>query len=144
MMDIQAALGLHQLERLERNLVRRREIWSRYDRAFSDLPVTLPLGEEEGLRHACHLYTLLLDLDELGASRDEVQRLLHERKIGTGIHYRALHLHKYYRDTLRTRAGELSNAEWISERTLSLPLSAKLSDQDVADVIYEVRRALAH
>ena len=67
MMDLQAALGLHQLDRVEANLERRRYIWARYDTAFADLPVFLPAAEEEGTRHARHLYALLLDIDRLRA-----------------------------------------------------------------------------
>ena len=142
MMDLQAALGIHQLARVEANLVRRREIWNRYDAAFRDLPVFLPPPEEPGTRHARHLYTLLLDVDRLSATRDAVQLALHKQNIGTGIHYRAIHLHAYYRDTFGYRPEDFPNANWISERTLSLPLSPKLSDQDVEDVVFAVRRTL--
>jgi dTDP-4-amino-4,6-dideoxygalactose transaminase len=111
-----------------------------YDAAFGDLPVFLPAPEEEGTRHARHLYSLMLDVDRLALTRDEVQAALHQQNIGTGIHYRAVHLHEFYREHLP--AGRLPNAEWISERTLSLPLSPKLSDEDVESVIVAVRRAL--
>jgi dTDP-4-amino-4,6-dideoxygalactose transaminase len=142
MTDIQGALGLHQLARVESNLVRRREIWAQYDEAFAGLPVILPLPEEPGTRHARHLYTLLVDLDRLRGGRDEVQAALHHQRIGTGIHYHALHLHRYYRETFGYVSGDFPNAEWISERTLSLPLSPKLSDEDVQDVIFAVRKTL--
>jgi len=144
MMDIQAALGLHQLRRVEHNLPRRVEIWSRYDEAFADLPVFLPPPEEEGTRHARHLYTLLLDIDRLRVGRDEVQAALHELRIGTGIHYRALHLHRYYRERWDLQPGDCPNAAWISDRTVSLPLSPKLTDSDVDDVVDAVRRVLHH
>jgi dTDP-4-amino-4,6-dideoxygalactose transaminase len=144
MMDLQAALGLHQLDRVEANLVRRQDIWTRYDQAFADLPVFLPPPEERGTRHARHLYTLLLDIEHLSGGRDDVQAALHEQRIGTGIHYRALHLHRYYRETYGYAPGDLPNAEWIAERTLSLPLSPKLTSQDVEDVIRAVRRTVVH
>jgi len=144
MMDLQAALGLHQLERVEKNLARRQEIWARYDQAFGDLAVFLPAEEEKNTRHARHLYTLLLDIEKLRASRDEVQTALHKQNIGTGIHYRALHLHRYYRETYGFKRGELPHAEWISDRTMSLPLSTKLNDEDVEDVIFAVRGTIEH
>jgi dTDP-4-amino-4,6-dideoxygalactose transaminase len=144
MMDLQAALGIHQLRRVEANLVRRQEIWARYDEAFADLPVFLPTPEEEGTRHARHLYTLLLEVERLKADRDEVQLALHKQQIGTGIHYKALHLHRYYRETFGYERGQLPNAEWISDRTLSLPLSPKLTDTDVDDVVFAVTRTLEH
>jgi dTDP-4-amino-4,6-dideoxygalactose transaminase len=144
MMDLQASLGLHQLERVERNLARRQQIWIRYDQAFGDLPAFLPPPEEEGTRHARHLYTLLLDIDRLRVDRDEVQAALHRQRIGTGIHYRALHLHHYYRETYRYRLGDLPSSEWISDRTLSLPLSPKLTDGDVESVIFAVSHTLEY
>jgi dTDP-4-amino-4,6-dideoxygalactose transaminase len=144
MTDMQAALGIHQLRRVEANLARREEIWSRYDSALASLPVFLPAAPEKGTRHARHLYTLLLDIDRLRAGRDEIQLALHRQRIGTGIHYKALHLHRYYAETFGTTRGTLPQAEWISDRTLSLPLSPKLGDDDVEDVILAVRRTLEH
>lgn len=144
MTDLQAALGLRQLRRIEKNLLRRQEIWKRYDEAFADLPVVLPAPEEPDTRHARHLYTLMLEIERLRASRDEVLQMLHRQNIGTGIHYRALHLHRYYRKRFGYAPGDLPVSEWISERTLSLPLSAKLSDRDVDDVITAVRNTLRH
>ncbi len=95
-------------------------------------------------RHARHLYTLLADIENAGITRDEVLSSLHRQNIGTGVHYRALHLHPYYRETFDYAPGDFPNAEWISDRTISLPLSPKLTDDDVEDVIAAVRRALHH
>jgi dTDP-4-amino-4,6-dideoxygalactose transaminase len=142
MMDLQAALGIHQLARVEESLRRREAVWEAYDEAFAELPVFLPAPPAPGTRHARHLYTLLLDLDGLSPSRDEVLTALHRQNIGTGVHYRALHLHPYYAETFGYRPGDFPVAEWISERTLSLPLSPKLTDEDVADVIAAVHRTL--
>src|SRR5262249_24953002 len=144
MTDLQASLGIHQLRRVEENLVVRRDLWAYYDDAFADLPVFPVPPEEPGTRHARHLYTLLLDLDRLRAGRDEVQRALPGQRIGTGVHYRALHLHRYYKEALGYARGDLPNAEWISERTLSLPLSPKLTDDDVLDVVAAVRGTLTY
>lgn len=144
MMDLQAALGLHQLARVEQNLVRRRQIWERYDNAFAGLPVFVPEPEERNTRHARHLYTLLLDIERLRVGRDDVQMALHRQRIGTGIHYRALHLHRYYQKAFGYKRGDYPEAEWISDRTLSLPLSPKLTDQDVEDVILATRKTVEH
>jgi len=143
MMDLQAALGVHQLARAEANLRRRQEIWRRYDEAFADLPLRTPAPEEPGTRHARHLYTVLLDLERLSRGRDEVLLDLHRQNIGTGVHYRALHLHPYYSEASGHVSGDLPSAEWISDRTVSLPLSPKLTDEDVEDVIAAVCRAVA-
>ena len=143
MMDLQAALGIHQLARVEENLLRREAIWRRYDDAFADVAAVLPAKPAENTRHARHLYTLMVDIDHLDATRDDIIRGLHLRNIGSGVHYRALHLHPYYRDAFGYRRGDLPNAEWISERTISLPLSSGLTDDDVEDVIAAVHATLS-
>ncbi|MCL5291410.1 MAG: DegT/DnrJ/EryC1/StrS family aminotransferase [Actinobacteria bacterium] len=139
MMDVQAAIGIHQLPRLKRYHKRREEIWRAYDEAFADLPLTMPAPPEPETVHARHLYTILLDLDRLTLDRDRFQEALYRKNIGTGIHFVALHLHPYYAHTLGYKRGDFPNAEYISDRTLSLPLSAKLTDDDVGDVIEAVR-----
>jgi dTDP-4-amino-4,6-dideoxygalactose transaminase len=142
MMDIQAAIGIHQLEKLEKYAIRRNEIWKMYNRAFANLPVILPTVIELGTRHSLHLYTLLLKLEELKISRDDFMTLMHRENIGTGVHYTALHLHPYYRKRFGFKRGDFPNAEFISDRTVSIPLSAKLSDEDVQDVISAVQSIL--
>jgi dTDP-4-amino-4,6-dideoxygalactose transaminase len=127
---------------VEENLVRRQEIWARYDEAFRNLPVFVPAAEAPGTRHARHLYTLLIDIDHVAGTRDDVLFALHQENIGTGVHYRAVHLHPYYREAFGYRPGDFPNAEWISDRTLSLPLSPKLTDEDVEDVVAAVHHAL--
>jgi dTDP-4-amino-4,6-dideoxygalactose transaminase len=144
MTDMQAALGIHQLARVEPNLQRRKDIWSRYDASFADLPVWTPTREEDDTRHARHLYTLMLDIDQLAVSRDEVMSALHDQNIGTGLHYRPVHLHEYYRKQFGYQRGDLPTSEWIGNRSLSLPLSPKLTDGDVDDVVVAVRRTLEH
>ncbi len=139
MTDVEAAIGLQQLARIERWAARRREIWDRYNEAFADLPVFVPAPEQEATVHARHLYTVLIDIDRLGVTRDRVQSELHQRMIGTGVHYTALHHNRFYQRELGVREGQFPNTEFIAERTLSLPLSAKLSDRDVEDVIETVR-----
>ncbi len=143
MTDIAAALGLCQLPRVERWLTRREEIWAQYDEAFAGLPCWTPAPAEPETRHARHLYTLLVDCGSLDISRDEIMTELHRKGIGTGVHYRSLHLHPYYRERFGFQAEDFPNAAWISERTISLPLSAKLSDENVQYIIQEVKGLLA-
>ena len=144
MMDIQAAIGIHQLPRVDKYWKRRQEIWSRYNEAFEDLPVFAPAPIEPDTKHAYHLYTLLLDIDNLNLNitRDKLLEEMTKRNIGVGVHYIALHLHPYYQKTFGYKKGAFLNAEWISERTVSLPLSAKLTDEDVEDVIEAVREII--
>jgi dTDP-4-amino-4,6-dideoxygalactose transaminase len=143
MTDIQAAIGLHQLQRLETSWTRRDQIWNYYQEMFSDLPIHLPAADEPNIRHARHLYTAVVVRAECGKGRDHVLNLLAENKIGSGVHYLALHLHPYYRRTFGFKEGDYPNAEWVGEGTFSLPLSAKLSDEDVEDVVQAVRRILS-
>ncbi len=142
MMDIQAAIGYHQLQRIGRYLGVREHIWQRYDEAFQDLRVTTPLPPEPDTVHARHLYTLLLDIDRLKITRDDFLQRMHERNIGTGVHFISVHQHPYYRETFGFQTNDFPTATYISERTVSLPLSAKLTDEDVVDVIAAVREAL--
>ncbi len=140
MMDIQASLGIHQLKRIDKYLKRREKIWEQYNKAFSKLPVICPIEPEKDTVHARHLYTLLLNIDRIGKSRNEVQQELHDLNIGTGIHFISIHLHDYYRKTYGFKPEDFPNAKFISDRTLSLPFSAKLKDDDVEQVI----RAFTH
>lgn len=142
MMDIQAALGIHQLPRVDRYWERRREIWSHYNEAFRDLPALTPSPEEPDTRHAYHLYTLLLETDRLEITRDRFLDEMTKRNIGVGVHFIALHLHPYYANEYGYRRGDFPAAEWISDRTVSIPLSAKLTDDDCDDVIQAVREIL--
>ncbi|MBI4720247.1 MAG: DegT/DnrJ/EryC1/StrS family aminotransferase [Chitinivibrionia bacterium] len=142
MTDVEAAVGLCQLARIEHWAARRREIWQRYNEAFADLPLFVPAPEQEGTVHARHLYTVLIDIDTIGTSRDKVQSELHKRRIGTGVHYTALHHHRFYQRKLGVCEGQFPNTEFIAARTLSLPFSPKLSDEDVGDVIEAVREVV--
>ncbi len=83
-----------------------------------------------------------MDLGRSPVGRDRMLSELHRRGIGSGIHYIALHLHPFYRKAFGYRKGDLPGAEWISERTFSLPLGPKLSDGDVRDVVRSVRQVL--
>ena len=135
MMDIQAAMGIHQLNRIEENLKVRERHWHRYDEAFAGSEFLIIPSEQPHLRHARHLYTLLIDTDKLGASRDQFVNALQAENIGVGIHFIALHLHTFYRERFGWKRGDLPNAEFVSDRTVSLPLSSKLTDDDIEDVI---------
>jgi len=142
MMDIQASIGLHQIERLEKYFEKRKKIWDIYNKAFEGLPLNIPHLEEKDTVHARHLYTLLLDIDRLKISRDEFMQELFRENIGTGVHYISLHLHPYYKDTFGFKKDDFPNSDYISERTVSIPFSAKLTDQDVDDVIEGVTKVL--
>jgi len=142
MMDLQAALGIYQLRRIEENWRRREEIWNAYNAAFADLPCFLPAPPAPNTRHAYHLYTPLIDTDRLGRSRDWVLEAMGKENIGVGVHYLPIHTHPFYRKTYGWKEGMFPQAEWIGARTLSLPLSPALTGEDVADVIAAFRKVL--
>ncbi|MDM8553299.1 DegT/DnrJ/EryC1/StrS family aminotransferase [Desulfococcaceae bacterium HSG7] len=142
MMDIQAAIGVHQLKRVDRYWGHRQNIWQKYNEAFNDLPCITPPNPEPDTRHAYHLYTPLIDIDRFGKSRDWVLNALTAENIGVGVHYLPVHLHPFYRKMFGWKKGYFPNAEWIGERTLSLPLSAALNETDIDDVITSLEKVL--
>ncbi len=140
MMDLQAALGLQQLARVEAMHARRAETARQYDEAFAGLPVTRPAPVRDGERHGHHLYAIAVDPAVSPLTRDELQSALADAGVGTSIHFKALHLHRYYAERFGLAAGQYPNAERLSSALLSLPLSAALEDDEVARVIDAVRR----
>ncbi len=142
MTDVQAAVGLHQLGRLEDWIEQRAYLWERYDALLSELPLQTPPPPEPYTRHARHLYQVLVG-EDARLSRDELLDALTERKIGTGVHYRGVHLHPFYRDKYGLKASDLPVASDISERTLSLPLSPKVTESDQDDVVQALAELLS-
>lgn len=134
MTDVQAAVGLHQLPHLDEWIDARARVWERYDELFADLPIETPAPPAAGTRHARHLYQVLVGHDAV-VTRDELMASLTRRKIGVGVHYRACHLHPYYRDRYGLAPEQFPVATDISDRTLSLPLSPDLSEDDILDVV---------
>jgi dTDP-4-amino-4,6-dideoxygalactose transaminase len=143
MMDIQAALGLHQLKRLEGFLVERERLARRYDRALAGLAgLILPQRVPYPVRHAWHLYTPLVDSDRLSIGRDQFMAELKARNIGTGLHYTAAHEFSYYRERFGWSAKDFPAAHFVSERIVSLPLFPGLTDADQDDVIAAIREVV--
>jgi dTDP-4-amino-4,6-dideoxygalactose transaminase len=138
MTDIQAAIGLHQLRRIDAMHARRSALARRYDAGLAGLPLQRPLPPETGSVHAHHLYPVLVDEVACGVTRDGLQQRLRERGVSTSIHFRAVHLHSYYQQRFGLRRGMFPNAEAVSDTTLSLPLSPALADADVDRVIEAV------
>ena len=144
MMDLQAALGLHQLEKLESFIEMRTFLASFYEEAFCDVTELLspePVPYEH--RHAWHLYTPLIKIEELTIDRDEFMAQLKRENIGTGLHFKAIHHHPYYRDTLGIAPGELPHADYASDRILSLPLFPLMTLEDARDVVAAVKTVIA-
>jgi dTDP-4-amino-4,6-dideoxygalactose transaminase len=142
MMDLQAALGLHQLARIEEQWQRRLEIWQCYQKAFADLPLTLPAEVETDTRHAFHLYTILIDEKRTSIGRDAFLDAMTALNIGVGVHYLSIPEHPYYQQRFGWRPEHYPQAMRIGRQTVSLPISALLSDEDLDDVIQAVRCSL--
>ncbi|HMV37542.1 MAG TPA: DegT/DnrJ/EryC1/StrS aminotransferase family protein [Plasticicumulans sp.] len=142
MTDIQAAIGLHQLARVEANWLRRQELWQQYQTAFATLPIGCPAEPEADTRHAYHLYTLLIDESRAGLSRDAFLDAMTACRIGVGVHYLSIPEHPYYQQRFGWRPEQWPNAMRIGRQTVSLPLSPKLEDADVRRIIDAVVRCV--
>ena len=141
-MDMQAAIGIHQLERIEENWFRRQKIWNYYNDNFSELPIELPSPIEKNTRHAYHLYTILIDESKSGLTRDGFLNRMNDNKIGTGVHYLSIPEHPYYQKHFSWKAEDYPHAMQIGRQTVSLPLSPKLTDNNVEKVVQTVKKIL--
>jgi len=143
MTDIQAALGIHQLRRLDGFTRRRQEIAALYDEAFSNLPEIFLPPRLPGRDHTFHLYPIRLDEDLLQLNRSEFIDELRARNIGASVHFIPLHRHPLYRERYGYRPEQFPVCEEIYQGLLSLPLYPSMTDQDAADVIEAVRDIVA-
>lgn len=143
MMDIQAAIGIHQLPKLDSFIDKRREIAEFYNRELADLDeLALPAYAPYKQRHAWHLYTPLIRIEQLTIGRDRFMEELKKHNIGSGLHYKAIHHHAWYRKNMPVTDNELPIASYASDRILSLPLFPKMTMEDAGDVVEAVKDIL--
>ena len=142
MTDLQAAIGIHQLRRVEPNWLRRQEVWRQYNEAFAALPIGLPAETAPNTRHAYHLYTILIDPEKCGIDRDEFIVAMTSLQIGVGVHYLSIPEHPVYQRRFGWQPEDYPNAMRIGRQTVSLPLSAKLTDAEIERVIEAVYTVL--
>ena len=142
MTDIQAALGIHQLRRLD-DFIRVRQHYARlYDQAFADLlEVETPLVNS-ARDHVYHLYVIRLVLDTLTIDRAEFIEELNKHNIGTSVHFIPVHLQPFYQQRFGYRRGNLPQAEALYDRIISLPLYPRMTEADVQDVIRAVHHTV--
>jgi len=133
--DLQCALGLSQLDRLDAWLDRRRALAARYDAALADLDGIRPLAVRPEIDHAYHLYVVRIDRRRLGLGREAVFTALRRQGLGVNVHYRPAHLHPFYRERFGTHLGLCPAAEVAAAEILSLPLFPAMADEDVDRVI---------
>lgn len=144
MTDMAAALGISQLSRLDSLNARRKALAMLYLQRLSWIPELVPLKEPPyEMEHSWHLFIVRLDIQKAGISREEFMGRLKERNIGAGIHFKAVHTQRYYRERMSLRPGSLPNTEWNSERIVSLPLFPDMTEEDIDYVIDAAKEALA-
>lgn len=142
MYDLQAALGLAQLPKLEAFWARRQSIVKAYDDAFASIPQIRRLEVRGPVRHSHHLYVVIVQTEELSRSRDEILDAIQKENVGLGVHFRAVHLQPFYRERFGFHAGQFPAAEYASERVISLPLYPAMDDRDVEDTITAVTKVV--
>jgi dTDP-4-amino-4,6-dideoxygalactose transaminase len=135
MTDIQAAIGIHQLRKLDGFIAARQRYAKMYDEAFANVPELAIPPVHPDRNHIYHLYPLRLRLEKLAIDRATFIEELKARNIGASVHFIPVHLHPYYRDTYGYRKGSLPVAEGIYEEIVSLPLYPRMTEADVQDVI---------
>ncbi len=140
MTDIQAALGIHQLAKLDRFLEARSRIAAMYTAAFSEVPELQTPIVNYNICHAWHLYVIQLNLEQLTINRAQFVEALRAQNIGSSVHFIPVHLHPFYCENYGFQPGDYPKAERVYERILSLPLYPKMCEQDVEDVITAVTR----
>lgn len=143
MTDIAAALGCVQLRRANEMLARRAAIAARYDAFFREQPELELTKSAADRSHAHHLYVIKLDLDALRISRAQFIQELAARGVSTSVHFIPLHLHPYYRDTYSYRPEQLPVAAQLYERSVSLPIYSRMTDEQVTRVATTTLETLA-
>ena len=142
MFDIQASLGIHQIKKVESFLSRRMQIVKKYNDAFEKTEEIQLLKVESNIKHAHHLYVIVIKTENLKVSRDEVLTEIQKRGIGVAVHFRSLHLQPFFKQHFNYKKGMFPQAEYLSDRVISLPLYPKMTDEDVSRVIETVLSVL--
>jgi len=141
MTDIQAALGIHQLSKLNDFIAVRQRYARLYDEAFADLPELATPITHADRSHCYHLYVIRLDLSRLSIDRAQFIEELTLRNVGASVHFIPVHLHPFYREHFGYRRGDIVGAERTYDRIVSLPLYPRMTERDVqyvADVVRDI------
>jgi len=134
MTDVQAALGIQQIKRLDEFIAIRREYAQIYTEELGKIGGVITPHEMKNATHVYHLYPILLR----SYDRKKFIEELKERNIGCSVHFIPLHLHPFYRRTFKFKKGDFPNSEWVYEREVSLPLYPKMTKRDLRYVINTV------
>jgi len=140
MTELQAALGISQMHRLDAIVARRHELAKRYDECLHSLPLSIPFQHHDTYS-AYHLYVVCLNLDMISKSRREVFDDLRSLGIGVNVHYIPLHTHPYY-ERIGFKVGDFPVAERYYARTLSLPMFQTMTIEAQNEVIQVIHKVL--
>lgn len=142
MSDIQAAIGIWQLRKIEKNLNTRKKYWKIYSDILSDLPVKLPPKLNENIVHSMHIFNIVLETDKLKITRDEFMDILEENGVGSAVHFPAIHNFTYFKTILNGKKQDLPNTEHFCSNTVSIPFTPYLTADEVIKVAHTVKRTL--
>lgn len=142
MFDLQACLGIHQLQKVETFLNRRNQIVKKYNAAFQEVDEIQLLKPKSGIKHAHHLFIIVVKTERLKVSRDVVLNEIQKRGIGVAVHFRSLHLQPFFKKNFNFKKGMFPLAEYFADRVISLPLYPKMTDENVTKVIETVLEVL--
>lgn len=143
MTDIQAALGISQLNKINGFLKRRREIAKKYDEYLKNIDGIILPYQESFSKSAWHLYVIQLELEKFKVGRKEIFEALQAENIGVNVHYIPVYYHPYYK-RLGYEKGLCPNAEKLYERIITLPLYPKMKDKDIEDVVNALDKVLKY
>jgi dTDP-4-amino-4,6-dideoxygalactose transaminase len=142
--DLQAAVGLAQLKHIEEMNARRTKLAELYDRLLDDISeIIRPRRVTYPSCHSWHLYTILIDQEKTGFTRDEFREEMRTRNIGTGLHFLAVHELSFYRERYHPVSELLKNSEYVAARIVSMPLFPDMQEEDVVKVVDEIRDVLS-
>ncbi len=144
MTDIQAVLGLNQLNKLEDYISIRQKYVKIYNNAFSQIPQITLLKRIDGIRHSENMYVIMLNLEMLTIDRDEFIKYLQAENIFCAVHFKPVHLHSYYAKTFGYKRGDYPNAEYAFDRVITLPLSPMMTEDDVFSVILAITKLIKY
>ena len=142
MPDINAAIAIHQLERIEDIIATRTKYAKLYFEEFENYDLIELPPDKKDRRNAWHLFPILLNLDKLQISKYNFITAMDSENIGTGIHYKAVHEQPFYKKKYEIKKGILKRAEYVSERTVSIPLQTSMTEEDLFDVIKGIKKIL--
>ena len=143
MPDISAAIGIHQLKKVEKFSIKREKIWNLYNNEFKNLPIELPAPVETNTRHAYHLYNICVDKNKCNIDRDSFLNLMNSNKIGVGVHYESIPTHPFYKNKFGWNPNDFPNSNKFGSQTVSIPLSPYLSENNLDKIISVVKKIVA-